>query len=110
MRKILVKAEDTETGEVSDQWCRDTVDFGATFKVKGRTYKRILTAPNARVTNNYFKSYRLPFEEHVEAGGFTRAPHYVDGVAAFATRRERQEYEAAHNDNPANGDRIEWDQ
>ena len=111
MTYIVVDAEDIETGKTVEAIVDNTeVRIGDTFEENGRKLRRLPALLGARVKDEPFITYRLPLEHHVEDGGFTRAPHYVDGVAAFTSKRERQEYAAQHNDNPANGDRLEWDQ
>ena len=108
---------DIETGAE----CRKIIDvetpYGVEFEKDGRRYARAEgvrrhgEAPSARIKSKPFLAHSLPFEEDVKRGGFTPAPHYVDGVPAFSTRRERDEFIARYNDNPVNGGkRLEWDQ
>lgn len=107
---------DLETGDERRKLIDASMPYGVEFEKDGRRYKRSEQeargyAPAARIKDTPFLAHSLPFEDDVKRGGFTPAPHYVDGVPAFSTRRERDEFIARYNDNPVNGGkRLEWDQ
>lgn len=112
MSFITIDAEDADGQRIEVLVDRATAPRnGDTFEHEGQTLTRVISVPGRpRVKNYAFVSNSLPRREHAAKSGFTRAPHYDSkGRAAFATRREMTEYVAQHNDNPINGNQLEWD-
>jgi len=111
MSYITINAQDVGTGEVVEAIINNSdVRIGDEFEENGRKLRRLPNTFATRIKDKPFLAHGLPHEDAVEGTGFTRAPHYVNGVPAFTSKAERSEYMAKHNDNPAHGDQIVWDQ